>query len=273
MAFRAPQFYYENAYQERGVANFTLTSGTADPDFPLDNLIDDRQQFIFQKSAAVQLILDLDLGASPTTGYDTWLHPRIDQTVQFAASLVEASDAAFTTDVVVLGTISTVQTRNFKLNPFAFGNPTLQRYIRVTQTISDAIRPHPQFVLSKQVTFTRGPVLSGSVDEKAYNFSRLEQISGEAPTIQRAAPQRRLEYTYPALTGADLAAMEALIAAVGMHRPFWVDPHSFSATPDTDDPVLWMKFETEPRVSHALTVPAEGTEAKTFHLNLIEALD
>ena len=75
------------------------------------------------------------------------------------------------------------------------------------------------------------------------------------------------------MEGADLTAMEALISDVQMHKPFFVDPASFSTPPETDEPALWMKFATPPRVRNEIGVPNLGVKSKHFQLSLIESLD
>ncbi len=67
--------------------------------------------------------------------------------------------------------------------------------------------------------------------------------------------------------------MEALIADVGMAKPFWLDPASFSTPPETDEPVLWVKFAQPPRSEQGDTVPGSGVRNKHFRLSMIESLD
>jgi len=132
----------------------------------------------------------------------------------------------------------------------------------------------PQLILTKTVTLTVGPVLSDALDWKKPNISQLVQPSGLLPTIQHGPDQRVLEYDYQyRLSGADLTAMEAFIDYVGMHLPFFVDPASFSSPPETDEPVLWMRFAEMPQPRLAVDVPVTETRSKLFTLRLIESLD
>ena len=91
--------------------------------------------------------------------------------------------------------------------------------------------------------------------------------------MQHGAARRVLEYRYRDLTGADLIAMEAFIAFVGMSKPFWVDPTSYTTPAGTDEPALWMKFLTEPRSREGHYIATDGTRSKHFQLVMIESLD
>ena len=58
-----------------------------------------------------------------------------------------------------------------------------------------------------------------------------------------------------------------------MHRPFFVDPASFSTPPETDEPALWMKFNAMPEANNSVLVPMVNARSKTYSLQLIESLD
>ena len=128
--------------------------------------------------------------------------------------------------------------------------------------------------MTKIVEIGTGVALADSVDEKRDNVTRLQQPTGRLPTIQHGPQQRYIEYEYESpLSGADLTAMEALVAAVGMAYPFYVDPASFSTPPETDEPALAMKFAEMPSSSNSILVPMVGARSKTYRLQLIESLD
>ena len=120
---------------------------------------------------------------------------------------------------------------------------------------------------------TPGPVLVDSRDTYQHNYLRFETSSGQSPTLQLGSRQRVVTAEWErALSGSDLTAMDAFLANVEMHRPFWVDLPSFSTPPETDEPVLWMKFQDEPERRFATQVPSAGTERRKFTLELIEHL-
>ena len=124
------------------------------------------------------------------------------------------------------------------------------------------------------MTLTVGPVLADAVDEKRANVTRLIQSTGLSPTIQNGPQQRYLEYEYEfALETTDLTKIEALVDAVGMSVPFYVDPASFSTPPETDEPALAVKFVEMPSSRLSVQVPMVNTRAKTYTLRLIESLD
>jgi hypothetical protein len=154
-----------------------------------------------------------------------------------------------------------------------FDAASTQRYIRITINGGSTQFYLPQIYLTKIVTIDdTAPNLANSVDQGRANVTRLVQPTGLLPTIQHGPQQREIVYSYEyGLEGTDLTAMEALIAAVGMHRPFYVDPAV--VTPFTDEPALCMKFAEMPRVSNAIDVPMSNPWRKVYELSLIESLD
>jgi hypothetical protein len=147
-----------------------------------------------------------------------------------------------------------------------------KQFLRLSITGTDQWQL-PQLVLTKIETLTVGPDLANSADGYRANVTRLIQNTGLTPTILHGPQQRVMEYNYAPIEGDDLATMEALIATVGMDRPFFVDPASFSDTPAADDPPIWMKFDDMPESRHTVLVPMSNAESKAFSLRLIESLD
>lgn len=148
-----------------------------------------------------------------------------------------------------------------------------ERYIRV-HVLGTATFEVSQIVLTKINTLGVAPDLRDSVDEKRDNFVRLVQPQGISPTVQLGPQQRFVQYSYDSpLSGGDLTKMEAMIDSVGMVKPLFVDPASFSTPPETDEPVLWMKFEVMPQVANSILVPKSNDRSKTFTLSLIESVD
>jgi len=273
MAFRAPRYSYVHAAREVGVAWITV-SDTADADFPVDNLIDDRAGTIFKWSASVvNPTIDIDLGAGFDTGISRLIIPsnhNIEQiTVQDddAADFVGATTLHAADTSPVAGTLIDIE--------FDTGNST-QRYIRITIT-GTAQYSLSQIILTKIIfdsATAPGPNLVASPDGHKANASRLIQQTGLSPTTPHGAQQRVLDYLYESpLSGSDLTDMEAFIDSVGMSRPFYVDPASFSTPPETDEPALWMKFADKPRSQNSILVPMIAARSKTFELSLIESLD
>jgi hypothetical protein len=127
--------------------------------------------------------------------------------------------------------------------------------------------------LSKIVTIGTGPDIRNTNDGYRDNVERQVQPGGQSPTVQLGPQQRFIEYPYAPIEGADLIAMEAFVAAVGMSKPFFVDPASFSTPPETDEPVLWMKFDDMPESKNTSLVPMRDARSKSFALRLIESVD
>ncbi len=273
MPYRAPRYSHLHAAQDVGVAAIDLDGATALAGFPIDNLIDDRQGTVMKLAAAVSgLNIDIDLGANFVTGINRLIIPpnhNID-----AITIVDDDNAGFATPAT-LHALDTGPTPGalIDIDTFDTGAST-QQFIRITLGTGSKQYFLPQIFLTKVVTLVVGPNLRRAIDQQSANFARQIQPSGLSPTVQLGPLQRRLEYLYEApIEGADLTALEALIDAVGMSRPFYLDPASFSATPAIDDPPISAKFEVMPDVIYAVDVASTGVRQKAFALSIIESFD
>ena len=274
MAYRAPRYSYVHAVRDVGASAISLNPGTADTDFPLDNLIDERAGTLFKfDSTESDPSIEIDLGADFVTGLTRLIVPMPHN---IEVVYVYDDDAADFVGLTTLGSKDPVTAGETLDLTFT---ASTQRYIRIRLWNTSATLHYlPQLILTKVQEFDVGPVLGDALDGKAANVTRLNQPTGISPTIQHGADQRILEYFYEnPLTDAggstDITDMEALVAAVGMYRPFWVDPASFSTPPETDEPVLWMKFAEMPESRLSVLVPASNDRAKTYSLRLIQSLD
>lgn len=273
MAYRAPRFSHVHAARVVGASAITLSPGTADADFPVDNLIDDRAGTLFKWSASqASPEIRVDLGASFDTGIDRLIIPS-NHNVE-TLMVEQADNVGFTTNLETLHASDTSPTPGTLYDSGTFDTAvSSRRFIRV-HMLTTALFELPQIFLTKIVTLIIGPNLGDATDEMRANVSRQRQPSGISPTVQLGPQQRFIEYEYePPITDADLTALEALIANVGMSKPFFVDPASFSTPPETDEPALAMKFDTMPESQNSIVVPQSGERAKTFELSLIESLD
>ena len=272
MSFRAPRFSYKHAFRDVPVGNTILGTGSADADFPLANAFDDRATLKFALSSAGALELETDLGSDfATSGLDA-----------FDRIIIAAGHNIDETMTVQQDTTSTFPSVT---NLLVLSSPVAGAQIDVGLVISSeqfirikvgnaltAWELHEAFI-TNTMTLTRGPDLRSAVDETRHNFTRLVQPAGASPTIENGSAQRYMELEYRDIQGADLTAMEAFVAWVGMDKSFYVDPVSFSATPATDDPPILMKFDQPVRVTNELTVPTTGVDSKHYRLFLIESLD
>ena len=268
MAYRAPRYSHVHAAREVGVAAITLTVGTAHADFPIANMIDDRAQTLFKFAGSVSTpTIIVDLGVSFDTGINRIIIPAGHNATTVRVGQDTAVDIPSISYLCANTNISGGEVASIDLTPSS------ERFLVLVFSATGQFYI-PQLIYTKTVTLGRGPNIADSPDGFKANFTRLEQSTGQSPTIQHGPQQRVIEYPYESpLSGTDLAKMEALIADVGMLRPFWVDPHSFAADPDADDPPIWMKFAEMPPSRNSTLVPMVNAESKVFPVSLIESLD
>jgi hypothetical protein len=270
MAYRAPRYSYVHAARDVGATAISLSTGAAHADYPIDNLIDDRAGTIFKWAASETTpSIIVDLGAE--TGIDRLIIPANHNLESIRIS--QDTDVGFPSSDPLTDAIDVTPGVAIDIE---FDKAQSEQFLRLRNLTSD------QFYLS-QLYFTKintlatGPDLANSADGYRANVTRLIQNTGLAPTVLHGPQQRVMEYNYAPIDNVsprtDLAKMEALIAAVGMDRPFFVDPASFSATPAADDPPIWMKFDDMPESRHTVLVPMSNAESKEFSLRLIESLD
>jgi hypothetical protein len=279
MAYRAPRYSYVHAARTVGADAITV-SDTADTDFPKDNLIDDRAGTLFKWSAGVtNPTIDIDLGATfaadGLSGISRLIIPSNHNIEALYVHGDTVSNFATPTELhATFGAPDTDPVAGTQIDIEFDTASSSEQYIRVGIIGGPVTYYLPQLVLTKIVTLTRGPDLSDSIDQKRDNVTRLVQPTGLSPTVRNGPQQRVLEYVYPAgLSSDDLTNLEGLVDAVGMEKPFFVDPASFSTPPETDEPALWMKFADMPDIKMFASVPMSGTRIKTFALSLIESLD
>ena len=261
-------------------STFITLSHAENPDFPEANLVDDRAGTLFKfLSSQTDPFIDLNLGPShggpiqDTDGIDRLIIPA---NHNISALYVEQDTVAnFASPDPLHATSGSPDTSPVPgtLIDIEFDTKSSdEQYIRVGIIGTDTYQI-PQLILTKVATFTAGPDLADSRDEKVANVARQIQPTGLSPTVQLGPDQRVIEYEYPLIEDADLTAMELLINDVGMSFPFWVDPASFSTPPEDDEPVLWMKFASMPNSSNTVLVPSSQSRSKSFSMRLIESLD
>lgn len=270
MAYRAPRFSHLHIVRDLGVSSITLLGGdTAHADFPVANLIDDRAgtKFRYAGSQGSPWIV-IDLGADfADYDIDRLIIPA-DHNITANIRIGDDDNPSLSTFSTKRGTYAAVAGN---LIDIEFDNVQFQQYLGM-QIQATGTFEYRQLFYSKIITFGKGPNLRDSVDEMRDNFVRLVQPQGISPTVQLGPQQRTIQYTYESpLDGDDLTEMESMIAAVGMIKPFYVDPATF--TPFTDEPVIWMKFALMPLSANSILVPKSGTRSKTFILDLIENID
>ncbi len=271
MSYRKFQVYYNHfARDAAGLAGLSINASYAvESEFPLDHLIDDRQTTKTKFSTPeTDHYIDIDMGVGFTGRIDTIIIPAGHSLDSVAIDLLGDTTFAPTTS---RATFTPSGTGIIKEDVNDGG--ATRRYWRLEFNTNGQHEIHG-LILTLVKTFTVGFVLKGSEDFPQHNFLRLNQSSGISPTIQKGLPQRVMALPFEnALRTTDLATMEDWIATAGMHRPFYIDPPSFSATPDTDDPAILFKFDGgDPLSAWGTTVPNREVEKKTFQLRLIESV-
>jgi hypothetical protein len=272
MSFRAPRYSYHHAFKDRGSSWVTHT-GEAAATYPIYNLWDERNATTFVWSALhTDPYIQLNLGGGFETGYNRLIIPSNHNIA--TVKVEQADNEAFTTNVETLHSSDTSPTTGVFYDSGEFDTQASDRqYIRVT-FIGTSIYFLSQLYLTKLVELDVGPQFKNALDMNDSNTTRIVQPSGLTMSVQNGPHQRVLEYEYEfPLTGDDLTDIEAMIDYVGLHRPFYVDPVSFSATPATDDPPLWVKFEEMPRTFFGVNVPMSQAKAKTMTLSLRECVE
>jgi len=276
MAFRAPRYSYVHAARDVGAGAITV-SDAAHADFPVDNMVDDRNGTRFMWSGSVSNpTIDIDLGADFDTGFNRLIIPA-NHNIESLLVKQDTTDS-FPSATELHATDTTINAGTLYDSGEFSEQASDERYIRIQIQVTSTQLYLSQLFLTKIMTIgggtSKGPNLADSPDFFRPNVTQIAQPSGLLPTVQNGLDQREFELSYESpLDGADLTAMEALIASVGMHRPFFVDPMSFSTPPETDEPALWMRFVDRPDSRNSILVPTNGTRSKTFRFGLVESLD
>lgn len=268
MAHRAPRYSYLHAARDVGAAAISV-SHTADPAYPKNNLIDDRANgTLFKWNASYSTpYIDVDLLSGFATGIDRLIIPANHNLTyvrvgEDSSSGFGAIDYRCANTQVFPGTLIDIAL-----------TPSTKQYLRLYVNATGLFYLS-QLIYTIVETLSAGPNLRRSRDSKLANETQLVQPSGIRPTVQHGPQQRVIDYDYTSpLEGTDLTKMEALIAYVGLRRPFYVDPTSFSTPPEDDEPALAMKFPTMPEGLNSILVPENGTRSKTYKLPLIESVD
>lgn len=269
MSFRGIQVYSE--HYARGAAKISgITSENAvDADAPFDFLIDDRTTTLFRfTDAETDHALYFDMGASFTGKIDTLIIP--------AGHNLDGVDIDVKADATTLPTTSRgswTQSGNGVIKETLTDSGTSFRYWTI-EFNTEGVHTLSQVIFALQKTFSSLNKVRDEDDFPQHAFTRFEQPSGITPTIQNGIPRRVINNVFEhALSGTNLATANNWINDVGMHRPFWMDPQSTSATPDADDPVTPFKFVNDPRRRWGPGAPARGVDRKIFDFNMIQSVD
>ena len=269
MSYRGIQVYYSHFIRDfAGIAGLSSLNAV-DSDFPLDNLIDDRQtrQFKFDQSQSNHYV-DIDMGSTFADFVDTIIIPAGHTLSGVACDLLGDTTHPPTNS---RATFNHGDTTIIKETVSDAG--TSYRYWRLHFNTNGA-HAMAQIVLSFKKVFDNGFVMVGARDSFVHSFNRFEQPSGVSVTLKTGLRRRvsSLPFKHPVET-TDLTIAKAWASTCEMQRPFYIDRPSFSATPNIDDPTLHFKFATDPDEAWGTKVPNSEVEKKAFTFDLIESVD
>jgi len=262
MAFRNFRIGFLNAYREAGIS--ALSSGNAvNSSFPLDNVMDDSAGRTMRFNASVNgHTLDINRGAgfASLRGIDRiWLAAGHNININLRVLQHTASDFSGATVLMVNTAVTLGQAFQAEFTK------SDEQYIRV-QFNDTGLWHVPEIVLSETRTFTRGADLDDANDTLESINRRILHEDGAVSFIELGGPRRRFSATWNRAQTADLTLLQDLIDEVGTSRPFLVDPPSFSVTPDTDEPVRWVRLANDVTQEWATGVTGGGVKKQTFTL-------
>ena len=268
MSFRGIQVYSDHPVRDSAKISGLSSNNAVEADAPLARLIDDRQTTLMQFSTAeTDHHIDIDMGAGFTGQPDTIIIPA----GHSLDGIVTGLWADTFTPPTTFRTGATPSGDGVIKIEFTPGGPW--RYWRVTFATLGA-HALGGIILATKKTFTSFNKVRDEDDFLQHSYTELARPSGVAPRVQNGIPRRVLNPVFEhALSGANLVTANSWVDDVGMHRPFWMDPQSTSATPDVDDPVLQFKFVNDPRRRWGAGGASRGVDRKTFDFRMIQSVD
>ncbi len=260
MSWRNPSYAHLHAARDAGVGGLSLGSGSADSDFPLANLIDDRHSVQMKFTAAATTHeLDLNRGAAGLTAISrlSILNHNLDgKRIKLDAG---TDGATFGTPLLASTLISGTAAIDTAVTS------TTLRYLRLTFPTTSVQPMLGQLIYTATVTLTQGPDPEQWIDQPVSDVLQFD----DGDSLQVRPVRRFVEYRYPVAgrTAADLTKLEALISAVSTYRPFLLD----SAYAEDDGG--WtkvMKLTRDPSESNASRAPAVQSRRRDITLSMLE---
>lgn len=258
MAYRNPRFAYLHAARDAGAAAITLATGTFETDGQKEFLSDGQFTLARITHSGSVVELDVDRGAAGLEAIDRLVIP-VGHNLDTIVWNVESGSSFPPTTSRGAGTFSGAGIIDESLTS------STDRYWRLN-LVGSVTHEIPQLLFTATVTTSiRGPeppwidrVLDGAI--------RNEKQSGARAILQPAPSRRLFEYSYRAVKNADRTTLRALIAAVGRHQPFILDP-AF----DDEGPV-WVELIDDPDTSYDFPAPSLGTKGQRFRFRMLEVV-
>lgn len=266
MSWRSLRFHHFNHTRDSAKLVGLSSNNAVDPLHPLERLIDNRASVSFKyNTSAADHWIDVDLGAGFTSAVNSLIIPAGHNLDGIDCELLSgASEPAAVSRATFTPSGTGVIREDVEVST--------HRYWRFKQTDNGTHEFH-QLILTFIAELSRGLVMSGAEDGFSHNFLRFEQPTGISPTLELAPSRRVIQADFRSAQSTDLDRLKSVVEVCGMHHPFYIDPPSFSATPDVTDPAIWVKFSTEPASKYANSVPNNGTEKRDVEFRLIENVD
>ena len=270
MAWRAPRYCYRHALRDAGAGALSIPgTSTVAAGYPLSRLIDERRSVNFK------------FGESRS---DHWIQVNRSSGSEPAINrlfIPSGHNFSATTDIKLRGD----STSDMSGSPITLINETTNgadvgtgdididllvsnqsQYVRLEWPSQSGTWEVPELWLTATVTIARGPVPQWT-DQKRQNAIALVKASGEFPVIETGAAQREIAVQYARTDTTDTAALEALVDAVGISKPFILDP------PYDDEAAIVVKLIEAVRVTWDHPVPELGVKSKRFELRMLESLE
>lgn len=266
MAYRNPRFYFHHALRSAGVAaiggsTFATVNGVLSRGYVHDSGLGRLGTF---NAAAVNQYVKADRGS----GYA--LLPSLDRLIipsghTISTNTLEVRSHTSDPPDGVTGTLRygpTAQAAGLRV--LTLTSPILTRYLSITVPSSGAWS-FPELWLSQLRTTTRGPDPKWT-DAKVGNQFEASMRSGETYRLELGAERRLFEFTYRALSGADLAVFTEMRTETrnGIF-PLWVDP------PDDAESAIPMQILGGLEFEQDFATPSVGPQY-AVKLRLLEVL-
>lgn len=258
MAWRNFRLAFLHALREAGASAISTANAVATTQ-PVERLFDGRHgvNFAFDSSESDHDIV-VDRGASPEA-IDRMVIPA-GHNLDGATLVLEgdttsgfSTPTSLVSEAVAEGLIDI----DFSSNS--------EQYVRLSFTGTGQWEL-PELWLTRTRTMAAGPEPIWG-DELRHNALYFSKAGGEDAAVELSASRRAFSFDLRSLPAADDSLIQELIAAVGVSRPFLLDP------PFDDEPVRKMRIDFDVRATFDNPIPASNNlKARRYPLTVVDHL-